>query len=149
MDICESSAADIASRVYRRENLLSNVIVAYMTYTSHDSAQYSHQSIDHLCYMSCNLKDIIDTVIRRNGFYGHLEIILILMLADDRTHIRQLALRRNLKPREFKWSTANTTIPMNDVCIFSLQYLFLMRHINNDLHGVMMPRNFIKLMIKW
>ncbi|GBN07096.1 hypothetical protein AVEN_25021-1 [Araneus ventricosus] len=42
------------------------------------------------------------------------------MLADDRNHIRELALRRILKAREVKWSAATTTIATNNIRIFNL-----------------------------
>lgn len=43
---------------------------------------------------------IVDPVHQRNGYFGHSENILLSMLADDRNHIKELALRRIAKIRE-------------------------------------------------
>ncbi|GBM80401.1 hypothetical protein AVEN_28801-1 [Araneus ventricosus] len=59
-------------------------------------AQHLHQSIVISRYLSSYLKDVIDPVIKRNGFFRHPENVLISMLADDRNHKRELALRRIL-----------------------------------------------------
>lgn len=48
-------------------------------------------------YLPGPLKSIIDPVIQRNGFFGHPENIILAMLADDRQHIKTLALRKLLK----------------------------------------------------
>lgn len=50
-------------------------------------------------YLKAELKNIIDPVIQRNAYFLHPENILISMLADDRIHVRELALRRILKAR--------------------------------------------------
>lgn len=42
------------------------------------------------------------------------------MLADDRTHMRLLAVQRILKAREVRRSTANPAIPMNNIRISNL-----------------------------
>ncbi|GBN62049.1 hypothetical protein AVEN_201250-1 [Araneus ventricosus] len=42
------------------------------------------------------------------------------MLADDRNHIRELALRRIMKARKVKMSAAITTITTNNIRIFNL-----------------------------
>ena len=42
--------------------------------------------------MGDDLKEIIDPVIKRNGYFGHPEGILLAMLKDQRSHIKQLAL---------------------------------------------------------
>jgi hypothetical protein len=55
----------------------------------------------HICkmitlsrYMPEHQKSIINDVIQRNAFFAHSENILLAMLADERTPIRQLAFRR-------------------------------------------------------
>lgn len=53
-------------------------------------AQDLYQSIILLHYLSSDMKDIIDSVISKNGISGHLENILIIMLTDNRTQIRLL-----------------------------------------------------------
>lgn len=50
-------------------------------------------------YLSRRLRNIVDPVIQRNAFFLHPENLLICMLADDRTHVKELALRRVLKAR--------------------------------------------------
>ncbi|GBM56851.1 hypothetical protein AVEN_227354-1 [Araneus ventricosus] len=52
-----------------------------------DDAQHLHQLIVLTRYLSSDLKDVKDPVIKRNGFFGHPENVLISMLADDRNHI--------------------------------------------------------------
>lgn len=72
-------------------------------------------SINHsLRYMSSDLKYVIDPVIRRNGFFRHTENVLISMLVDDRTHIRQLDHQTILKVREVKRCFETVTILMNN-----------------------------------
>ncbi|GBN12375.1 hypothetical protein AVEN_92113-1 [Araneus ventricosus] len=83
-------------------------------------AQHLHQSVVLSCYLSSDLKDVIDPVIKRNGFFVHTENILISMLADDRNHIREVALRRILKSRKVKRSAATTTIVTNNIRTFNL-----------------------------
>ncbi|GBM31831.1 hypothetical protein AVEN_56929-1 [Araneus ventricosus] len=50
-------------------------------------AHHLHQSIVLTRYFSSDLKYFKDPVIKRNGFFGHSENVLISMLADDRNHI--------------------------------------------------------------
>lgn len=40
------------------------------------------------------IKNIIDSVIQRNGYFAHPENILFAMIADERQHIKELALKR-------------------------------------------------------
>ncbi|GBM09607.1 hypothetical protein AVEN_60247-1 [Araneus ventricosus] len=83
-------------------------------------SQHLHQSIVLSRYLSSDLKDVIDPVVKRNGFFGHPENVLISILADVRNHIRVLALRRTLKARKVKRSAETTTIAMNNIHIFNL-----------------------------
>ncbi|KAK5649767.1 hypothetical protein RI129_000796 [Pyrocoelia pectoralis] len=50
-------------------------------------------------YLDESLKKVIDPVISRNSYFIHPENLLLSMLADSRTHIRELALRRILKAK--------------------------------------------------
>jgi hypothetical protein len=45
-------------------------------------------------YLPDNLKSVIDLVIQRNGCFGHSKNILIVMLADERKHIKKLVLKK-------------------------------------------------------
>jgi len=51
-------------------------------------------------YLSDDLKAVVYPVIQRNGFFAHPENMLLAMLADEREHIRELAVRRIRKARE-------------------------------------------------
>ncbi|XP_055922808.1 uncharacterized protein LOC129953593 [Eupeodes corollae] len=50
-------------------------------------------------YLPKNLKAIVHPVIERNAYFCHPENILLAMLADSRSHVRELGLRRILKSR--------------------------------------------------
>lgn len=63
-------------------------------------AKHLHETIKLTRYLPNNLKKVIDPVIQRNGYFGHGENILIAMLADNRFHVRALALKRIIKSRE-------------------------------------------------
>ncbi|GBN48246.1 hypothetical protein AVEN_184247-1 [Araneus ventricosus] len=77
-------------------------------------AQHLHQSIVLSRCLSSDLKDVIDPVIKRKGFFGHPENVLI-----STTKITQ-ALRRILKASKVKRSAATTTIATNNIRIFNL-----------------------------
>lgn len=47
-----------------------------------------------------NIKQVIDPVIQRNGFFCHPENMLLAMIVDERQHIRELGYRRILKARD-------------------------------------------------
>lgn len=54
-------------------------------------------------YLRDNLKSIVLKTIQRNAFFAHPENILLAMLQDDESHVRELAIQRILKARkEFK-----------------------------------------------
>lgn len=63
-------------------------------------AKHLFDTIKMSRYLPECLKQVVDPVIQRNGYFGHSENILIGMLADDRQHIRELALRRIIKIRD-------------------------------------------------
>lgn len=46
------------------------------------------------------VRSVIDPVIQRNAYFCHPENLLLAMLADEREHVRQLALRRILKAKQ-------------------------------------------------
>ncbi|GBM60904.1 hypothetical protein AVEN_235165-1 [Araneus ventricosus] len=50
-------------------------------------------------YLSDDLKKVVDPVISCNAFMAHPENLLLSMLADEKRHIRELAVRRIIKAR--------------------------------------------------
>ena len=70
------------------------------------ACKYEPQHLFHLIqssrYLQTKFKNIIDKVIQRNAYFAHAENVLIGMLANDRKHIRELALRRILNCRTLK-----------------------------------------------
>ena len=59
-------------------------------------------------YLDPEYRDLVDSVIQRNGYYGHSENIILAMLTDDRENIRELAYRRIIAAR--KENADSTTI---------------------------------------
>lgn len=57
-------------------------------------AKHLHKSIQLSRYLPTDVRKIVDNVIKRNAFFGHHENILLSMLTDERSHIRQLAFHR-------------------------------------------------------
>lgn len=53
-------------------------------------------------YLNDDLRKIVDNTIQRNGFFAHPESVLVAMLADNRKHFRELAIRRILSIRAKK-----------------------------------------------
>lgn len=64
-----------------------------------DGAQHLWKTVKLSRYLSEDLKNIIDPVIQRNGYFAHPENILLAMISDERQHIRELGIRRILKAR--------------------------------------------------
>lgn len=64
-----------------------------------NGAKHLWQTISLSRYLNTDLKKIVDTVIQRNGYFGHPENILIAMLGDDTESIRELACQKILKAR--------------------------------------------------
>jgi hypothetical protein len=64
-----------------------------------DGARHMHEMIRKSRYLSHELKEIVDPVLKRNAFFAHPENMLLAMITDDRPHIRELGLRRILKAR--------------------------------------------------
>ena len=50
-------------------------------------------------YLVEGLKLVHDTVIQRNAYYAHQKKLLIAMITDSKSHIRELGFRRTLKAR--------------------------------------------------
>lgn len=80
-----------------------------------NGAKHLQQTINLSRYLNTNLKKIIDKVIRRNGYCGDPENLLIFMLRDDRAIIRDVVYQEiskvrtqnNLGLRTFKGSKFN------------------------------------------
>lgn len=64
-------------------------------------------------YLKEDLKYIVESTIQRNGFFAHPENLLVAMLADDRQHVRELALRRII-------STRAKSLPQKEVRKFTI-----------------------------
>lgn len=69
-----------------------------------DAPKNLWRSISLSRYLRDDLKQIMDNTIQSNGFFAHPESLLVAMLADERKHIRQLAVRRILSLRTKKAS---------------------------------------------
>jgi hypothetical protein len=65
-----------------------------------DGASHLWKTVYLSRYLTAELKEIIDPVIQRNGYFGHPENLLLALVTDDRRHIRELGLRRILKARQ-------------------------------------------------
>lgn len=59
-----------------------------------------YQSIQASRYLPEELRNVVDPVIERNGFFAHPEHLLLAMIEDDQKHVRELGLRRILKARQ-------------------------------------------------
>lgn len=64
-----------------------------------DGARHLFKLITTTRYLPTELKAIIDPVIQRNSYFAHPENLLLAMLTDNESHIRELAARRILKAR--------------------------------------------------
>jgi len=62
-------------------------------------------------FLSNELKEIIDPVIQRNGYFGHPDNILLTKITDERKHIRELGTRRILKARSEIYGLRRFSIP--------------------------------------
>lgn len=59
-----------------------------------DGAKNLWQMINWSRYLPENLRQVVDPVIQRNGYYGHPENILIAMIADERAEVRRQAWKK-------------------------------------------------------
>ena len=73
-----------------------------------DGAMHLFKTIQQSRYLSKELRDIVDPVLQRNGYFGHPENLLLAMISDERQYIRELGLRRILKARLEKSHTLRT-----------------------------------------
>jgi len=64
-----------------------------------DGARHLWKLIKYSRYLSPELREIVDPVIQRNGYFGHSENILLAMVTDDRQPIRELGHRRIMAAR--------------------------------------------------
>ncbi|CAH1113740.1 unnamed protein product [Psylliodes chrysocephalus] len=62
-------------------------------------AKHLFDTIKRSRYLPLGLKNVLDPVIQRNGYFGHPENMLLTMLTDERKTIRELAVRRIIKIR--------------------------------------------------
>ena len=62
-----------------------------------NEARHLFQTILRSRYQPENLRRVIDSVIQRNGYFGHAENLLLSVITDERQSIRELGLRRILK----------------------------------------------------
>jgi hypothetical protein len=58
------------------------------------------EMIHYSRYLDESMKQVIHPVIQRNAYFAHPENLLLCMLVDHRTHVRELGLRRILKAKE-------------------------------------------------
>ena len=73
-----------------------------------DGTRHLFKTIQQSRYLSKELRDIVDPVLQRNGYFGHPENLLLAMISDERQYIRELGLRRILKARLEKSHTLRT-----------------------------------------
>ena len=62
-------------------------------------AKHIHETIVRVSSLTTRVQDIVKPVIQRNGYFCHPENILIAMICDERSYIRELGWRRVLKAR--------------------------------------------------
>lgn len=69
-------------------------------YSVKDGAKHVWSTISRSRYLPQDLKNVVDGVISRNSFFAHPENLLLCMLMDERSHIRELAAQHIIKSRE-------------------------------------------------
>lgn len=80
-----------------------------------DGAKNLWQLANRSRYLQNDLKNIVDSSIQRNGFFGHPENILLAMLGDSVCSIRQLAVNRIIDARKNRNSV---------IRVFKVGYLY-------------------------
>ena len=72
-----------------------------------EGARHVWKMVQHLLskYLQPELRTVVDAVIRRNAYFCHPENLLLAMLRDERSHIRELACRRILAARRANTGT--------------------------------------------
>ena len=73
-----------------------------------NGARHLFQTIQKSRYLPENLCSVLNSVIQRNGYFGHVENLLLSMITDERPRIRELGLRRILKARRYKRTSIRT-----------------------------------------
>ena len=66
-------------------------------------ARHLHGMMKKSSFLPKEFKLIVHEVIQRNSYFVHSENFLLAMLFDERSHIRELGLRRILKSRKTDW----------------------------------------------
>lgn len=64
-----------------------------------DGPEHIFQTVKSSRFLPENLLQVIDPVIERNAYFAHPENLMLSMIVDKRTHIRELGLRRIIKAR--------------------------------------------------
>ena len=59
-------------------------------------------------YLPENIPSVLNIVIQRNGYFGHVENLLLSMITEERPRIRELSLCRILKVRKHKRTSIRT-----------------------------------------
>lgn len=76
----------------------------WFTIKTHSGCEHGSQNVFKTIELSRSLKadirEIVYPVIQRNAFFAHPENVLLGMMNDDRSHIRELAWRRTKRARE-------------------------------------------------
>nr|GBN83623.1 hypothetical protein AVEN_134506-1 [Araneus ventricosus] len=72
-----------------------------------------NQSIQSSRYLPEDLRNLVDPMVKRNGFFAHPEHLMLAMIQDNTKLIRELGLRRILKARQLdqKRTTIRTFMP--------------------------------------
>ncbi|GBN25492.1 hypothetical protein AVEN_150623-1 [Araneus ventricosus] len=72
-----------------------------------------NQSLQSSKYLPVELRNTVDPVIERNGFFAHPEHLMLAMTQDNAKHIKELGFRRILKMRQLdqKKTTIRTFMP--------------------------------------
>jgi hypothetical protein len=67
-----------------------------------DGSKHLWMQMNRSRYLPDDIKTVVDPVIQRNGYFGHPENILLAMLTDERSAIRELGLRPIMRARASK-----------------------------------------------
>ena len=73
-----------------------------------NGARHLFQTIHKSRHLRENIRSALDIVIQRNGYFGHVENLLLSMITDERPRIRELSLRQILKARRHKRTSIRT-----------------------------------------
>ena len=73
-----------------------------------NGARHLFQTILRSRYLPENIRSVLDIVIQQNGYFGHVENLLLSMIMDERPRICKLSLCRILKARRHKCTSIRT-----------------------------------------